>query len=229
MSTNPTITHYWDHHKVIKAIEKCSLQATFGPEIISTRDFLPRKSEVSSGITFKASNDSTKAPVKEHARFNGIPSLLAKPRANVILLPIDPPKKDGNIAPDLIPKNSGKRIVPTNRRGNIPSELFTSSYNMPAVSAFESGTTPIVQSDFLRQVPQEAWGHRVSYYTRTPPSVILADFICAFRLKSFEVGPARSYFIAISMICHTQISSIQTTTVSGTRRTSSASVARRTL
>lgn len=230
MGINPIVAHYWDHHKVIKAIEKCSLQATFGPEITSTTDLVPQKIQVPSGITFKANHESRNAPVKERARSNRIPLLLAKSRDG--LLSIDPLKEYGNIAPGLIANKNGKKnskyVTPTNRRGNIPSELFTSGSSMPAVSTFENGTTPIVQSDLLRQVPLETWDQKVNYHARTLLLVTFADIFPTIRLKNFESGPARKEFLAISTIYLTRITSIQTTTVSGTRGTSSALVAPKT-
>lgn len=230
MSMNPIVTHYWDHHKAIKAIEKSSLQATFGPEITSTTDLVPQKIQVPSGITFKANNENKIAPVEERTRSNRIPLLLAKPQDG--LLPIDPLKEGGDIAPDLIAKKNGrkngKHVTPTNRRRNIPSELFTSGSNMPAVSTFENGTTPVVQSDLLGQVPLETWDQKVSYHARTLLLVTFADISPTIRLKNFEFGPAHKGFLAISTIYLTQITSIQTTTVSGTRGTSSALVAPRT-
>lgn len=230
MSTNPIVTHYWDHHKVIKAIEKCSLQAIFGPNITSTTDLVPQTIQVPSGVTFKANNESKNAPVGERARSNRIPLLFAKSRDG--LLPIDPLEEDGNIAPDLIAKKNGKKnskhVTQTNRRGNIPSEMFTSGSSMPAVSTFENSTTPVVQSDLLRQVPLETWDQKVSYHARTLLLVTFADIFPTIRLKNFESGPARKEFLAISTIFLTRITSIQTTTVSGTRGTSSALVAPRT-
>ena len=71
----PPPAHYWDHHKVIKAIEKASLEATFGPEITSTRNFLPPKkprkpdkSKAFFGVTVKAKGESPIDPVKEHTQ-----------------------------------------------------------------------------------------------------------------------------------------------------------------
>lgn len=224
MSIKPTVTHYWDHHKVIKAIEKCSLQATFGPEITSTTDLVPQKFQVTSGFTFKANNELKNAPIEERAHSNRIALPLAKPPNGL--------KEDGEIAPDLIAKTNdeknSKRETPTDRRGNIPSELFTSGSSMPAVSTFENGTTSIVQSDLPRQMCLETWNQKVSYHARTLLLVTFADIFSTIRLKNFENGHVHKEFLAISTIYLTRITSIQTTTVSGTRGTSSALVAPRT-
>ena len=79
----PTSTHYWDHHKVIKAIERSSLQATFGPEITSTKNLLPPKkpkkpkeSETFFDVTVKAKGESPIKPVEEHAQTKKVRSTL---------------------------------------------------------------------------------------------------------------------------------------------------------
>ena len=161
MGTNSIVTHYWDHQKVIKAIEKCSLQATFGPEITSTSDLLPKKVNVSSDITIKASHDDGMSPVKEHASSNRIPFILTKNRVNAGLLRkrAEKKKKDDRITPNGIPET-------TNTRSNIPSEVFANCGSIPALSTYESGRTAFAQSNVLGQVPAEVWDQKVSYRLR---------------------------------------------------------------
>ena len=170
MSTNTIVTHYWDHQKVIKAIEKCSLQGTFGPEVTSTRDLLPKKVNVSSDITIKASHDSGISPVKEHASSNTIPFVRVKNGINVRFLRkrAEKKKKDGHITPNSIPET-------ISARGNIPSAVFANDGSIPALSTYESGITAFAQSNVLGQVPAEMWDQKVSYRLRALLFGILAD------------------------------------------------------
>ena len=169
MSTNTIVTHYWDHQKVIKAIEKCSLQETFGPEVTSTRDLLPKKVNVSSDITIKASHDSGISPVKEHASSNTIPFVSVKNGIHArFLRKRAEKKKDGHITPNSIPET-------TSARGNIPSAVFANDGSIPALSTYESGVTAFAQSNVLGQVPAEMWDQKVSYRLRALLFGILAD------------------------------------------------------
>ena len=167
MSTKPIVTHYWDHQKVIKAIEKCSLQATFGPEVTSTRDLLPKKANVSSDITI---NDNGVSPVKEHASSKTIPLISTKNgvKASRLRKRAKKQKKDDHITPKGIPET-------INARGSIPSEVFANGSSIPALSTYETGITAFAQSNAPGQVPAEVREQMVSYYLRALLFGILAD------------------------------------------------------
>ena len=205
---------------MIKAIEKCSLQATFGPEITSTKDLLPKKVSLSSGVSVKASHSSANAPVKEHASSNRTPSILAK-FGSLFRKSLT---KDKSVAPNNILKSESEHVVPTNQHGNIPSEVFTNGRSVPALSACENGVTPFALSNFHQQVPPEVWSQKVSYRVRILLSVSLADnMIPAIRLKSSANGLARKEFFAMFTTYLIQITNIQTMTASGNRQICSAS------
>ncbi|KAL9132674.1 MAG: hypothetical protein Q9175_006149 [Cornicularia normoerica] len=225
MNKVATVTPYRDHHKVIKAIETCSLQATFGPEVISTGALVPKKPDVSSVITIRASQDSCVNPVQKRIRFNKIPFFSAKPHKNTRLLPIDETNEDGNIPSDLTTNNGGMPAILTKQDGNIFSICTTRDSGMPAFSTHEDAMTSFRQSNYLGQVPREIWGQKVSYHAYTFSSVNFANILPVARLKNFADGPARREPIATSMTYPTQITSIQTTTVSGSQRIFSASAA----
>ena len=170
MGTNSIVTHYWDHQKVIKAIEKCSLQGTFGPDVTSTRDLLPKKVNVSSDVTIKASPNSGISPVKEHASSNTIPFISTKKRVDAGFLRkrAEKKKKDDHNTPNGVPET-------TEARSNIPSEVFANSSSIPALLTYESGITAFAQSNVLGQVPAELWHQQVSYRLRALLFGILAD------------------------------------------------------
>ena len=155
---------------MIKAIEKCSLQETFGPEVTSTRDLLPKKVNVSSDITIKASHDIGISPVKEHASSNTIPFIATKKgfRAGLFRKLVEKKRKDDHKTPNSIPET-------TNARGNVPSEVFTNSSNIPALSTYGSGITAFARSNVLGQIPAELWDQQVSYRLRALLFGILAD------------------------------------------------------
>lgn len=222
----PTVTHYRDHHKMIKAIEKCSLQATFGPEITSTGELLPKEYNVSS---VKASHDSDFNPVEKRTRFNKISFFSARPRIKAGLLPMDPIDEGDNIGPDLMTNDGSMPIVLTNQDGNIPSKWSTNCGSMAPISTREDGVAPFRQSNFFGRVPLEIWGQKVSYHACASSSLSFANTLPVVRLKSFASGPARIKSIATSMTYLTQITSIQITTGCGTQRTFSASAVPRTL
>ncbi|KAF6219611.1 hypothetical protein HO133_004080 [Letharia lupina] len=154
----PTVTHYRDHHKMIKAIEKCSLQATFGPEITSTGELLPKEYNVSS---VKASHDSDFNPVEKRTRFNKISFFSARPRIKAGLLPMDPIDEGDNIGPDLMTNDGSMPIVLTNQDGNIPSKWSTNCGSMAPISTREDGVAPFRQSNFFGRVPLEIWGQKI--------------------------------------------------------------------
>ena len=187
MGTAPVVTHYRDHHKMIKAIEKCSLQATFGPEITSTGDLLPKKYDVSSAVTtLKASHNSTIIPVEKGALFNRIPFFSAKPHVNASLLSTDLANECGNHPFDLTTNNGGIPVVSTNQYGSIPSDWSTNSGSVRAVSTYEDGMTSFRQSNLLARVPVEVWGQRVStMHALLYPGTSFANIFPIVRLKNF--------------------------------------------
>ncbi len=186
MGIAPAVTHYRDHHKIIEAIEKCSLQATFGPEVTSTGDLLPKRSDVSSVVTLKASHNSTIVPVEKAShnstiipfdkashnstiipvekgtRFNRIPFFSAQPRVNASLPSTDLTNECGNHPSGLTTNDGGIPVISTNQYGSIPSEWSTNSGSVRAVSTYEDGMTSFRQSNLLARVPVEVWGQRVS-------------------------------------------------------------------
>ena len=152
------VTPHRDHHKMVKALENCSLQATFGPEITSAGGLLAETSDDSSDVTVKASHNRGLSPVEKRTRLYKIPSFLAKSRTN----PNDLTNKDGNTPSDPtiiddIP------IVLINKHGNIPYDL-TTSRRMPAFPTYKDGMIPVRQSNFLGQIPIETWGRKASYH-----------------------------------------------------------------
>lgn len=151
----PTVKHYRAHHKMIKAIEKCSLQATFGPEVLSTEELLPKYSEVSSAVILKTSRSNDIEPVGKGTHFNKIPFPSAKPPINVNVLSIDP-TKDSNIVSDRITDNHYVPADSTDRDGSIA-----------AVVVNNDGMIPFQQSNFLGLVPLEIRGQKVSHSTFT--------------------------------------------------------------
>ena len=175
-STPPTIIHrsghsrsmvsmvipYRDHHAIIKAIEKCSLQATFGPEVTSTSDLLPKKPEAP-GV--KANHDNTINPIKKRLALKRTLSPSAKTHTNKNPLPVN--HKNVNVAPNLV-TNDGGPLILTTQRGSIHSVQSINGGNMPAVSDFENNSALFMQGSSLRQVPLETWGQKVSSHARTP-------------------------------------------------------------
>ena len=148
MSIIPTTTHYFDHHKIIKAVEKCSLQATFGPEIASTKDLMPHH---------------TINPAENPVPLDKIPqSSSAKPRTNAGPLPLDQ-TDEGCYMPRGLATNDGVAPVDlTDQRGNSPSGWSTNGWSMPDVSTYENGARTFTQSNFLGQVPLEMRSEKVS-------------------------------------------------------------------
>ena len=161
MGRKSIVTHYWDHQKVIKAVEKCSLQGTFGPDVTSTKDLLPKKVNVSPDSTIKGGHDSGISPVKEHALSNTIPIISIKNGINAGFLRkrAEKKRKDDHITPNSIPETA-------KTRGNIPSEVFANGGSIPALLTYESSTTAFAQSNMLGQVPAEVWNQKVSYRLR---------------------------------------------------------------
>lgn len=239
----PIAPPYLDHHKIVKAIERSSLQATFGPEITSTRDLLPQKADVPAEVTVKATQKSIRSPFKKRVRFR-IPSIAGKPRYEG-LLPTDaatnedstPDRTKNNEAstpnrtannedsiPDRTTSNGNIPVVSTHRHRSLPSVWSVSGGDVPATSTFENGVTPVVQNNFLGPVPPEMREQKVSYRANGSLSVSFANSLLVLRLKNFVNVRARRDSIAIFKTYLIQIISIQIMTAFGTQRTISASV-----
>ena len=141
---------------MIKAIEKCSLQATFGPEITSITELWPKKSDNSSEVIHNAIN-----PVQKRARFNKISLFSAKRRIDTGLLPMDPIDEEGNIPFDHTTSDDG---TPVNRNGNIPPEPLINRRSMAAISTHEVPLISFQQSNSFGRIPLEIWRQKVSYH-----------------------------------------------------------------
>ena len=219
---------------MIKAIERCSLQATFDLEMSSTKELLSKESEDSSFITYKANRDSDINPVDQRWDFDETAFFSAEPRIDTSIWPVDLINKDNNVPSDLTTNYGSIPLISTHQNNNTSCNgitnysdmptISTSVYgNMPAVVVGEDGTVPYQQSNFLGQVPLKSWGQKVSYCASLfyPSALLILSSI--IRLKSFANGPTQRESIAIFMTCLTPITSTQITTVSGMQRTFSAS------
>ena len=170
----PPVKHYREYHKVIKAIEKCSLQALFGPEVISTGQLLQKKSSVPLVGTLKASHNNDINTVKKRVRFNLIPFFSAKFHGNWSDLPLDAIIEDDIISPRFSSDDAGKAINSISQDGNIPSNWSINGDNMPSISTFEAVASPFQESNFLGRVPQDVWAQKVSHiYALRAPSALL--------------------------------------------------------
>ena len=163
---------------MIKAIEKCSIQATFGAEITSTAELLPKRSDGSSVTISQASHDSVIDPVHRGALFNKISFLPAKRRINAELLPMDPINEESNIPSDLTANDGVMPIILTNQDNSIASEGLTKHGSMAADLEHEVRMTPFQQSNFFGRVPLEIWGQKVSYHALLYCSPLLKFFRC---------------------------------------------------
>ena len=144
---------------MVKAIENCSLQATFGPEITSTEGLLAAPSDDSSVVVVTASHHSGLNPFEKRAHSYHIPSFLAESRSN----PNDPTNQDGD-TPSTPTINEGMPVSLVNQQGTMPYDLPINSRRMPASPPYEDGMTSVRQSNFLGQIPLETWGHKASYH-----------------------------------------------------------------
>ena len=162
-----TLIHYRDHHAVIKAIEKCSLQATFGPEIISTGDLLPKKPDALDVTVkaVKANHAITTDPTNKRLPLKRPLLPSDRTHTNTSSLPVDLSRKNIDVAPDRVTNGDGGPLISTKQRGSIHSVWSINGSNMPAISDFEKNSALFVQSSFLRQV---SWGQEVRIYARTP-------------------------------------------------------------
>ena len=192
-----TVTHrYRDHQQIVKAIENSSLQASFGAEITSTSDLIPKQPDVSSGNVL---NNSTINSVNNRARFDWIPFIFPQSRNVAGLLPANLTTENGNVTSDLtgiqggipavatnengsvtshvVTNHGDLPVVATNQRGNIPSAWLKTGGIIPAVSSYEDGGTASVQCDFLGQVPADVWSQKVNSHTSSPLFGSFADFV----------------------------------------------------
>lgn len=223
MDIAPTGIRYQNYHKMIKAIEKCSLQAMFGPEITSTRELLPKASAVSPVVTLKASIDNVNDSLS--ASSNRVPSLSDEIHISADPLLIDPTNEDGNIPSEPTTNDGGLAVISTNEEGNVPTEESVNGGDIDPISAREDGMTTLQQSEILGRIPMETWGQKVGYHGCTSSSSRSTNALPLIRSKNFANGPAREESFAIFMTYLTRTTSIQTTTVSGTQRTFFASAA----
>ena len=161
MSSLPQDRLYLDDDPVIKAIEKCSLQSMFGPEVTSTRALLSKDSEGSSTTSFSASYDSCSDPVETRDLFDEDPNF---PYDSTDLLSIEEADKGGDIPSKRTSDDSGIAVSLTEQEGNIPSDHTTNDDGYPVLPGYEDGTTSFPQSEYLGRVYQE----KASYHKRTP-------------------------------------------------------------
>ena len=159
MSIQPPVRDYLDYDTVIKAIEKCSLQGTFGPEVTSTRALLSKESEASSTTSISASHNSCTNPIETPNPFNEALILSYKSTG---LLPIEEANEGGNIPSKRTTDDSAVSL--TKQEGNIPSDHTTNDGGYPILPGHENGTTSFPQSNYLGRVSQE----KASYHKCTP-------------------------------------------------------------
>lgn len=164
MGMSFTVTHYRNHHKVIKAIKKLSFLATCDPEITSTSELLAGTSDetcdTSSVVTIKASHDSGYNPIEERTHSKKIPFFSAKSRTNAGFLPSDPPNQGGK-TPSIPTMDHDISLDLTDQCGDIPYDLTTTSRGMPAYPTYDGMTSrPAVQSPW--RVLLEIWGWKAS-------------------------------------------------------------------
>ncbi|CAF9911242.1 hypothetical protein IMSHALPRED_009975 [Imshaugia aleurites] len=159
---NPTmVMRYQDQHGIIKAIERCSLQAIFGPDVGSTGDLLPKRPDTSLVVPLKPSRDSVSRPIEKRVYSNKTSFISAEPDIDTSLLPADSTDEDGNVFSDLITNDDIMPVLVTNQESNIPSACSTEPDIVPPSSTREYGMTPFQQSRYLGRVPLEEWGHKI--------------------------------------------------------------------
>ena len=154
------------YRKMIKAIEKCSLQATFGPEITSTTDLLRENPDRTSDITIKAQNNGTIESVEKQEDVDTIHIASAQLQLNAADLPNHPTNKYGKIQTGLVANNSELLVASGSRHVSFPSVSSISGWNIPAISDYENAVALPKQSNFLGPVPPEIRGHKASYHAR---------------------------------------------------------------
>ena len=161
MSTLPPDRTYLDDDPIIKAIEKCSLQSMFGPEVTSTRALLSKESEGSSTTTFSANYDNCTDPVETRDLFDEDPHF---PYHSTDLLPIEEADKGGDISSKRTSDDSGIAVSLTTQEGDTFSDHTTSDGGYPVLPGHEDGTISFPQSNYLERVHQE----KASYHKCTP-------------------------------------------------------------
>ena len=161
MSILPPDRPYLDCDPVIKAIEKCSLQSMFGPEVTSTRALLSQESEGSSTTTLSASYDSCTDSVETRNLSDEDPDFSYN---STDLLPIEEADNGGDIPSKRTSDDSGIAVSLTEQEDTIPSDHTTNDGDYPVLLGQEDGTTTFSQSNYLGRVHQE----KVSYHKCTP-------------------------------------------------------------
>ena len=161
MSDLPPDRTYLDDDPIIKAIEKCSLQSMFGPEVTSTRALLSPESEASSITTFSASYDSGADSIKMRNSFNEDPDFSYK---STDLLSIEEADQGGDIPSKRTSDDSGIAVSLTEQEVDTFSNHTTNDGDYPVLPGHEDGTTSFPQSNFLGRVHQE----KASYHKCTP-------------------------------------------------------------
>ena len=147
---------YLDTDAVIKAIEKCSLQSMFGPEVTSTRALLSKDSEASSTITFRTNYNSSANSLKPRNLFDKDPN---SPYNSTNLLPLEKANKGNNIASKRTSDDSGKAVSLTKQEDDIFSDHTTNDGGYSVLPGHEDGTTSLSQSNDLERVHQEKASH----------------------------------------------------------------------
>ena len=162
-----TFSPYRDHHAIIKAIEKSSLQATFGPEIVSTGDLLPKNSEAPR-VTVKAHHNSTIDRIKKRLRFKRASSPSAEIHTNTGPIPVELSYENIIFAPDRVTSDDGGSPIVTNQHNSSQSVWSFDGDNLPAISDFENNSALSMQSNFFGQLSMEILGQKVSIHAHTP-------------------------------------------------------------
>ena len=160
MSDLPPDRLYLDDDPVIKAIERCSLQGMFGPEVTSTRALLSKESEDSSTSTFSASYDSGADPVEPRDLFDEGPHF---PYNSTDLLAIEEADKGGDVPSKRTSDDSGIAVSLTEQEGNASSRHTSNDGGYPVIPGYEDGTTSFPQSNYFGRVHQE----KASYHKCT--------------------------------------------------------------
>lgn len=162
MSNLPRDRIYLDNSAVIKAIEKCSLQSMFGPEVTSTRALLSKKSEASSSTTSISARYSNNInSVETRDLFDKDPNF---PYSSTNLLPIEEADKGGDIPSKRTSDDSGIVVSLIKQEGNISSDHTTNDGGYPVLPGHEEGTTSLSRSNDLERVHQE----KASYHKCIP-------------------------------------------------------------
>ena len=161
MSNLPPDRDYLDDDPVIKAIEKCSLQSMFGPEVTSTRALLSEEYEASSTTTISTSHSSGADPVETRNFLDEDPNFSYESTDS---LPIEEANEGGD-SPSK--RTTDISVIPSDlseQEGDIPSDHTTNDGGYPVLPGNEDSMTSFPQSDHLGRVHQE----KASYHKCTP-------------------------------------------------------------